>query len=239
MHVFRQRVNALFSGAVDEIRGAGGDLRPEDIAWLWDLSKSAVELGRDIPEQLSLPVQVGPVVLHPHTIGAILWWRAAAEWFEDGPETVLAMAWMLAHCAPENDGAAFKSAGNRRRARAAVWWWTARLPLNLTLARLDAAVAAVLGIRDGEFLELRAPGERPPGSPPTVSDYGRFIIRLCALRHLKPDDVRWRMSATDAFDLAKADAEGHLPDDSGTREYAALRAAVQHLKPKPPPEAAP
>jgi len=230
VQVFRQRINALYTGAVEEVRGSGVELLPEDYAWLWDLSKAAVDFGRDIPDLLGVPVRVGPLTLHSYTLGAFLWWREASAWFAEGAESMLAMAWMLVHSDPAEEGRAFKDAGTRFRARSTVWWWAFRLPMRLSLRQLDLAVAVALGLRDGEFVSLRAPGERATVPQPTVSDYGLFVTRLCALRHLKPEEVLWGMPMADATALAKIDAEGRIQDDAGTREFAALRAAVQHLK---------
>jgi hypothetical protein len=244
VNVFRQRINALFTGGVAELRAAGAELLPEDYAWLWDLSKAAVEVGRDIPETLSLPVMVGPVALHPYTVGSWLWWKMARDWFDEGDETVLAMAWML-NKAP--DQKAFLAASTRRRARFAVLCWAASLPWRTTIEQLAAGVSAAVGAGDGEMVPLEAPGE-VKADPASVPDYGRFIIQLCARRNLKPDDVKWNLPAAEVYAMAAADKDGNVPEESGQREFMAYRAAIAHLKqarakppqpPEPPAEAAP
>lgn len=227
MNVFRQRINALYADGVAEVKASGVEMSPADYAWLWDLSKAAIDVGRDIPEILALPVMIGKVALHPVTVGSLLWWRMAQEWFEPGAETVLAMAWMLAK-AP--DAEAFRMAGTRFRARCAVWWWAARLPLSATLDQLAEGVNAAMCARDGDTLNLPSAAGEKSSPRPTVADYGKFIIRLCSQQKVAPDSIRWDIPATDAYALATVDREGNVRDDSGGTEYLAYRAAIDWLK---------
>jgi hypothetical protein len=196
MPTTRQRASLLFKSGCDKIKAAGSTAEPEDIVWLWESAKKAIE-GENgaVPALLDVPVQIGAVTLWPRTIGAALWWEEyGKKWYggNSAEDEVLALAWMLAH---SRDSKLFRRTTCKAVATAHLLAWQLSMAAGVTLNALAFGIQRLFGQFDvdadsGEKIEAAS-----------EVDWGAVIAQLCATYHRPPEYYLWEIGEKVALEL--------------------------------------
>lgn len=182
----RPMVSPMVAQAAAELTAAGRPPAPEDICWLYEMSRRCQRpTGVSSHEDIPVPIPAGNARLWRATLGVAIWIEQVGKawlldnpprWWEPEDWRTVALGWILTHSRSPETLLAF---GHPVEARAAVIQWAHKL--TCTITALSDAIGLALGVADTDAATLPDDPTRTPEKPGKVeADYGDLLAFLQA-----------------------------------------------------------